>query len=92
MWGPSEFTVTGNLKNHDRIDNLAKITIPMLITCGRYDEASPLTMQKAQEKSNNAKLVIFENSAHVAHLEEPGKYLHTLEMFLAGVESELLED
>jgi len=87
MWGPSEFTVTGNLKNFDRINDLVNIKNPILITCGRFDEASPLSMQKAQKKCKNAKLVIFENSAHVAHIEEPNKYLHTLEMFLADVES-----
>lgn len=87
MWGPSEFTVTGNLKNFDRINNLININSPILITCGRYDEASPLSMEKAQKKSKDAKLVIFENSAHVAHIEESGKYLHTLERFLVEVES-----
>lgn len=86
MWGPSEFTVTGNLKDFDRIDDLAKINIPILITCGRFDEASPQTMQKAQEKSKNSELIIFENSAHVAHLEEPDKYLGVVTNFLAGVE------
>jgi proline iminopeptidase len=86
MWGPSEFTVTGNLKDFDRINDLAKVTIPVLITCGRFDEAAPQTMQKAQEKSRNAKLVIFEKSAHVSHLEEQKKYLDTLVNFLGNVE------
>ena len=52
--GPSEFKVTGNLKNFERMNDLKKLTMPTLITCGRFDEASPQTMQKAQEKSPNA--------------------------------------
>lgn len=87
MWGPSEFTVTGNLKNFDRINDLAKLSMPILITCGRYDEATPETMKIAQEKSNNAKLVIFEKSAHVSNVEEPEIYIETISKFLADVES-----
>lgn len=87
MWGPSEFKVTGNLKNFERMNDLAKLTMPTLITCGRFDEASPQTMQKAQQKLPNAKLAIFEKSAHVPHLEEPEKYLNVLINFLDGVEN-----
>lgn len=86
MWGPSEFSVTGNLKNFDRINDLVKLTMPILITCGRFDEASPQTMQKAQAKCKNAQLVIFEKSAHVPHVEEPDKYFDTLLNFLSDVE------
>jgi proline iminopeptidase len=86
MWGPSEFTVTGNLKNFDRINDLEKLTMPILMTCGRFDEAAPETMQYAKHKSINAKLVIFEKSAHVPHLEEEEKYLNILVDFLGNVE------
>jgi proline iminopeptidase len=41
MWGPSEFKVTGNLKNFERVNDLAKLIMSTLITCGRFDEASP---------------------------------------------------
>lgn len=86
MWGPSEFSVTGNLKNFDRINDLAKLTMPVLITCGRFDEAAPQTMQKAREKFKIAKLIIFEKSAHVPHLEEPEKYFDSLVDFLSDAE------
>lgn len=45
MWGPSEFTATGNLKNVDLMSELYNITVPTLITCGRFDTATPKTMQ-----------------------------------------------
>ncbi len=86
MWGPSEFKVTGNLKDFERMNDLANLSIPTLITCGLFDEASPQTMQKAQQKLPNAKLAIFEKSAHVPHLEEPEDYLNTLINFLDDVE------
>lgn len=87
MWGPSEFTVTGNLKNFDRINDISKLSMPILITCGRYDEATPESMEIARKKSNNARLVIFEKSAHVSHLEEQEAYFATLVGFLTEVEN-----
>ncbi|MCL6574228.1 MAG: proline iminopeptidase-family hydrolase, partial [Bacillus sp. (in: Bacteria)] len=45
MWGPSEFTVTGNLKEFDCTSELKEITCPTLYTCGRFDEATPETTQ-----------------------------------------------
>src|SRR5262245_37496365 len=38
MGGPNEFIVIGNLKDWDRIARLGEITVPTLITVGRYDE------------------------------------------------------
>ena len=43
MLGPSEFTITGTLKSYERVDLLKEVTIPTLITCGQYDEATPST-------------------------------------------------
>lgn len=86
MWGPNEFTITGNLKNFDRIQDLNKLFMPILITCGRFDEATPESMEIALENAQNAKLVVFEQSAHVSHLEEPEKYIETLINFLSDIE------
>jgi len=41
MCGPSEFTVSGTLKTFERAEDLKNIKIPVLYTCGRYDEATP---------------------------------------------------
>ena len=41
MWGPSEFSVKGNLKSFDCTSRLHEINCPTLFTCGRYDEATP---------------------------------------------------
>jgi len=82
MWGPSEFTVTGNLKNFDRWSDLSKINLPTLITCGRFDEASPELLTQAQKLIKNSELTIFENSAHMPHLEEPENYLKAIQDFL----------
>lgn len=41
MWGPSEFYCTGTLLNYERREDLAKINIPVMFTCGQFDEARP---------------------------------------------------
>lgn len=86
MWGPSEFTMTGNLKDFNRVNDLRNLKMPVLITCGRFDEATPQTLKKVSQKIPNGQLVIFEKSAHLPHLEEPGRYLQTLRDFLWSVE------
>jgi proline iminopeptidase len=78
MWGPSEFTVSGNLKNFDCTEILKTIKIPVLLTCGRFDEATPLSMKEYDEKIPNSKLVIFEDASHIHHLEKPEEYMIVL--------------
>ncbi len=41
MNGPSEFYVTGILKDWDIVNRLGEIHVPTLVIGGRYDEASP---------------------------------------------------
>jgi proline iminopeptidase len=87
MWGPNEFTCTGNLMGWDRTDRLGEIRVPTLITCGRYDEVTPACSETMQRGISNAELVIFEESSHLAHCEEPERYLGVLRDFLRRAET-----
>jgi pimeloyl-ACP methyl ester carboxylesterase len=40
MWGPSEFSCTGNLRDWSVQERLHEINVPTLITCGRHDEST----------------------------------------------------
>lgn len=82
MWGPSEFSMTGNLKHFDRMDSLHQLNMPVLITGGKYDEARPDTLAYAVKQLPHGQLIIYENSAHMAFLEEQKKYLSDLRLFL----------
>ncbi len=84
--GPTEFTVIGELEDWDRSDRLGEITVPTLITVGRYDEITPACAETMHQGIAGARLVVFENSAHCAHLEETETYLATVDAFLADVE------
>lgn len=86
MWGPSELTATGNLKDFDRIGDLQYLTMPVLLTCGRYDEATPETLKHVLTFLKHGKLIVYDNSAHFAFLNEDNKYLKDLGMFLESVD------
>ena len=87
MWGPNEFVCTGNLRDWDRADRLGEIAVPTLITVGRYDEVSPSCAETLRRGIPGSRLVVFEESSHSAHLEEPERYLAVLRAFLARVET-----
>jgi len=86
MWGPSEFHITGSLRAWDRTSRLGEICVPTLITCGRHDEATPAMADVLRQGIAGSEMVVFEHSAHLAHLEETERYLRTIAAFLARVD------
>jgi proline iminopeptidase len=87
MWGPSEFgPVTGNLKGWDITERLGEIRVPTLLTVGRHDEMWPSHMQDMQARIPGSELVIFEDSSHMAFVEERDTYIATMNRFLDQVE------
>ena len=86
MWGPSEMLVTGILARYEREPRLGEIKIPVLLTCGRFDEATPEASRSFQKLFPNARLAVFENSAHMPHLEESEAYLATCREFFGQVD------
>ncbi len=86
MNGPSEFHVIGVIKDWDVTARLGEINTPALITTGRFDEATPLIGETVHKGIRGSKWVVFEQSAHLAHAEEPERYMAVLADFLARVE------
>ena len=85
MNGPTEFDVIGEqLRDWDRTADLGRITIPALVTCGRYDEITPACSETITAGIPNARMVVFEDSAHCAHLEELPRYTDEVVAFLDG--------
>jgi proline iminopeptidase len=82
MWGPSEFTCTGNLAGMELSGRLGDITCPVLFTCGRYDEAVPASTERFAQLAH-AEFRVFEHSSHLAHLEERAAFLACVGNFLA---------
>lgn len=84
---PSEFHVIGVIKDFDILDRLPTITVPTLITCGRYDEVTPATNDAVHRAIPGSRMVVFEHSSHLCFVEESDAYLRVAGDFLAGVEA-----
>ena len=52
--------------------------------CGRYDEITPACSETILAGIPDGRMVVFEESAHCAHLEEIALYTATVEEFLAA--------
>ena len=86
MWGPSEFSVIGTLKDLDVTDRLKEIKGPVLLTCGRYDEVLPETTDYYHRLIPQSKVVVFEDASHMHHLERTDEYIKVLRDFLKRAE------
>lgn len=86
MWGPSEFCVTGNLKEFDCTPRLHEIETPSLFLCGRYDEATPESTHYFSSLVPHSEIHIFEESAHSCYREQPEEYIKVVNGFLKKVE------
>ena len=85
--GPNEFTTIGNLRYWNRTADLHTIRTPILLTCGRFDELGPTCSQTMLARLPDARMQVFEHSAHTAHIEEPQAYMACVSAFLKDVEA-----
>jgi len=86
MQGPSEFTITGTLKDYDRTSRLHEISVPTLFTAGQFDEATPDTVRYYQSLMPHAEVAIVENAAHLTMIDQPAEYVRILREFLRKAE------
>jgi L-proline amide hydrolase len=83
MNGPNEFFCIGTLKDWSVVDKVHAIRAPTLLCSGRFDEATPGTVQPFFDNIPDVRWEIFENSSHMPFIEEPEHYLAVVEEFLA---------
>jgi proline-specific peptidase len=88
LWGPSEWYLTGVLKDWDITRRLGEIRVPTLVIGGRYDEATPPITEALYHGIPGSEWIIFENSGHFPHIEETERYLQVLSHFLDTVEKQ----
>jgi len=87
MWGPSEFTATGTLKNYERVDQLQLIRTPTLFLCGRYDEATPAATEYYHRNMPGSEFAVIEHASHLPFAEQPDQFNRTVRSFFRRVES-----
>jgi proline-specific peptidase len=87
MNGPSEFTVTGTLKDWDIMDRLGEIQVPTLLVGGRYDECRPGHLEAMHSRIAGSQLHIIEDASHLCFAEQPEAFTSLVNAFLARTEA-----
>ena len=82
MNGPTEFHVIGSMRDWTIIDRLSRIQVPTLLISGRYDEATPATVQPFADGIADVQWQIFEHSSHMPHVEERDACMACVARFL----------
>jgi len=82
MNGPNEFFCIGTLKNWSVVERVQHIVAPTLLLSGRFDEATPATVQPFFDAIPDVRWEIFEASSHMPFIEERERYLSVVEDFL----------
>jgi proline iminopeptidase len=86
MDGPSEFSVTGTLRDYDGREFLKTLSVPVLYTCGQYDEALPRTVASFAAATPGAEMQIFANAAHCTAMDDSATYVAAIRAFLRKAE------
>jgi len=83
MNGPNEFFCIGTLKDWSVVERVQHIVAPTLLLSGRFDEATPATVQPFFDSIPDVRWEIFEASSHMPFIEEPERYRSVVEDFLS---------
>ena len=86
MWGPSEFSATGTLRDYDRTARLGELRLPVLLMAGEFDEARPATMYDFQRRIPGARVAIIPGAAHGMMNDEPVATVAAVRAFLRDAE------
>ncbi|KAF2647232.1 proline-specific peptidase [Lophiostoma macrostomum CBS 122681] len=80
--GPSEFQIVGWLKDWDASTEAHRITVPVLLINGKYDEMQDLTMEPWFKRIRQVKWITLDNSSHLGQYEERERYMEICGTFL----------
>jgi proline-specific peptidase len=70
---------------------LHHLTIPTLVTCGRFDICTPAHALLIHKAIRESELAIFEESAHYPHGEETNRFLAVLHNFMTRAEQQVVQ-
>lgn len=82
MQGPNEFVYTGNLKDWNRIPDMHRIDVPVLIVVGEHDELTPACAMRMHHALPRSTLRVFRGASHSTCFETPEPYFRALTEFL----------
>jgi L-proline amide hydrolase len=82
MNGPNEFYCVGTLRHWSIIERLDAINVSTLLISGRFDEATPPTVQPFYDGIDDVRWEIFESSSHMPFIEEKDRFIAVVDEFL----------
>ena len=65
---------------------MPELHLPVLFMSGRYDEATPATVEHYRSLVPGAQMAILDSGAHFGMQDEPDRYVQVLRDFLRSVE------
>jgi proline iminopeptidase len=80
--GPNEYHYSGTIKDWNRVPDLHRIGVPVLVLGGQFDVMTPHCAMRTHRALPQAEIKIFKNSSHSPFYEEPAAYLETVIDFL----------
>ena len=74
------------IKRIDFLDRLGRISVPTLVVAGADDPATPVSAARdIHSRIPGARLVVIDNAAHLANVEQPAAFNQALSDFLGGI-------
>ena len=84
MWGPTEFTVRGSLKDWSVEKELHRIKVPTFFINGEKDEATPAMQRFMQARVQGSEYYCIKGAAHYAFIEAPLEWMQATEKWLTA--------
>ena len=82
MQGPSEFTITGNLKAWDRWADLPQLAMPTLLLVNRHDTIAMGDIERMRSLIPHSRVVVCKNGSHMSLYDDQEAYFKALVPFL----------
>jgi proline iminopeptidase len=87
MQGPSEFTITGTLKDYVVTDSLVTVKVPTLLTVGEFDEVGPELVRGFAARIPGARFEQLAGAAHITSWDAPDAMIAAVRGFLRSADS-----
>ena len=84
MWGPTEFTVRGSLKDWNVEKELHRIKPPTFFINGENDEATPAMQRFMSARVQGSEYYCIKGAAHYAFIEAPLEWMQATEKWLTA--------
>ena len=84
MWGPTEFTVRGSLKDWNVEKELHRIKPPTFFINGENDEATPTMQRFMSARVQGSEYYCIKGAAHYAFIEAPLEWMQATEKWLTA--------